>query len=59
MKKHYQILIIGGGNAGISLAAQLLLKNAKLDIGIVEPSDRQGLKIQHEGKIVDDLSTTT
>jgi len=34
-----QILIIGGGNAGISTAAQLLRKNNKLDIAIVEPSE--------------------
>lgn len=38
MKQHYQILIIGGGNAGISTAAQLLRKNNTLDIGIIEPS---------------------
>ena len=38
--KHYQILIIGGGNAGISLAAHLKLKNKKLEIAIVEPSDK-------------------
>lgn len=36
----YQILIIGGGNAGISVASQLLLKNKQLDIAIVEPSDK-------------------
>jgi sulfide:quinone oxidoreductase len=40
MKSHHQILIIGGGNAGISVTAQLLLKNAKLDVAIVEPSDK-------------------
>lgn len=40
MKTHYQILVIGGGNAGLSLSAHLLLKNKKLDIGIVEPSDK-------------------
>jgi sulfide:quinone oxidoreductase len=40
MKSHYQILVIGGGNAGISVVAQLLRKNAKLQIGIVEPSDK-------------------
>lgn len=39
MKEHYQILIVGGGNAGISVASQLLIKNKKLDIGIIEPSD--------------------
>ncbi|MCS7036461.1 MAG: FAD/NAD(P)-binding oxidoreductase [Saprospiraceae bacterium] len=39
-KQHYQILIIGGGNAGISLAAQLLRKDKKLDIAIMEPAER-------------------
>lgn len=40
MKTHFQILIVGGGNAGISVAAQLLLKNSHLQIGIIEPSDK-------------------
>ncbi len=40
MKTHYKILIVGGGNAGISVAAQLLRKNAKLDVAIVEPSEK-------------------
>ncbi|MCX6317920.1 MAG: FAD/NAD(P)-binding oxidoreductase [Bacteroidetes bacterium] len=34
-----QIVIVGGGNAGISTASQLLRKNKDLDIAIVEPSD--------------------
>lgn len=38
--KHHQILIIGGGNAGISLAAYLKRHNRNLDIAIVEPSDK-------------------
>jgi sulfide:quinone oxidoreductase len=37
---HFQILIAGGGNAGIGTAAQLLRKNSKLKIGIIEPSDK-------------------
>lgn len=37
---HHQILIIGGGNAGISTAAQLLRKNRNLDIAIVDPADK-------------------
>lgn len=39
MNKH-QIVIIGGGNAGISVAAQLLRKRSNLDIAIVEPSEK-------------------
>lgn len=40
MKSHYQTLIIGGGNAGLSAAAQLLHKNPTLQIGIIEPSEK-------------------
>ncbi|MGI9546368.1 MAG: FAD-dependent oxidoreductase [Flavobacteriaceae bacterium] len=39
MKSHYQILIIGGGTAGIMTAAQLQRKDKNLDIGLIEPSD--------------------
>lgn len=34
----HQILIIGGGTAGISIAAQLVRKQSNLDIAIIEPS---------------------
>jgi sulfide:quinone oxidoreductase len=37
---HFNILIIGGGNAGISVAAGLMLKDHQLEIGIIEPSDK-------------------
>lgn len=37
---HHQIVIIGGGNAGISTAAQLLRKDHKLDIAIVDPAEK-------------------
>lgn len=39
MKSHYQILIIGGGTAGIMTAAQLKRKDSTLDIAIVEPAE--------------------
>ena len=38
-QKH-SVLIIGGGNGGISVAAQLLRKMPDLDIGIIEPSEK-------------------
>ena len=28
--KHHQIIIVGGGNAGLSIASQLLIKNKKI-----------------------------
>ncbi|MCK0180454.1 NAD(P)/FAD-dependent oxidoreductase [Flavobacteriaceae bacterium S0862] len=40
MKTHYQVLIIGGGTAGIMVASQLKRKNANLEIGLIEPSDK-------------------
>jgi sulfide:quinone oxidoreductase len=36
MKTHHQIIIVGGGNAGISIASQLLRKDATLDIAIID-----------------------
>lgn len=36
----HQIVIVGGGNAGISVAAKLLLADSHLDIAIIEPSDK-------------------
>lgn len=36
----HQILIIGGGNAGISVASKLLMKDKSLDIAIVDPADK-------------------
>lgn len=38
-KKH-QIVIIGGGTAGITVAAQMMRKNKKLDVAIIDPSDK-------------------
>ncbi len=40
MANHYQILIVGGGNAGLSVASQLLIKNKSLQIGIIDPSEK-------------------
>lgn len=38
--KHHQIVIVGGGAAGITVAAQLLARNSQLDLAIIEPSDK-------------------
>ena len=40
MKTKHEIVIVGGGNAGISVAAQLLKKDRNLDIAIIEPSEK-------------------
>ena len=39
MSSHHQILIIGGGTAGIMVAAQMRNSNKNLKIGLVEPAD--------------------
>ena len=39
MSTHHQVLIIGGGTAGIMTAAQLLKQNKSLHIGLIEPAD--------------------
>ena len=38
MGNKHQVLIVGGGSAGITTAAHLLRKNRKLDVGIVDPA---------------------
>lgn len=40
MNHSHQIVIIGGGTAGIMVAAQLLNSKKKLDIAVIEPSDK-------------------
>jgi len=37
--KHIPVLILGGGSAGISVAARLRRANPNLGLGIVEPSE--------------------
>jgi sulfide:quinone oxidoreductase len=37
---HHQIVIIGGGAAGITVASQLLAANQNLDLALIEPSDK-------------------
>jgi len=39
-KTHYSILIIGGGTAGIDVAARLRAKAPKLDIAVIDPSEK-------------------
>ena len=38
VSQHHQLLVVGGGNAGLSLAAQLLRADGHLDVAILEPS---------------------
>ena len=40
MKSYHQIIIVGGGNAGISIASQLLRKDASLDIAIIDGAQK-------------------
>src|SRR5690554_2680849 len=38
--KHSTVLIVGGGAAGISVANNLRRKDARIEISIIEPSDK-------------------
>lgn len=40
MIKHFQVVIIGAGTAGITVAAQLLLKNKKLSVALIDPAEK-------------------
>src|SRR5665213_587699 len=37
---HFQIIIVGGGNAGISVAARLLREKPGLNVAIIEPFEK-------------------
>jgi sulfide:quinone oxidoreductase len=37
---YHQIVIVGGGNAGISVAARLIRNKHELDIAVIEPSEK-------------------
>ncbi len=39
MKSHHQVLIIGGGTAGIMVAAQTLKRKSGSDVAIIEPAE--------------------
>ncbi|ADF52137.1 putative oxidoreductase [Zunongwangia profunda SM-A87] len=39
MATHHQVLIIGGGTAGIMVAAQLLKQKKSNSVAIIEPAD--------------------
>ena len=40
MTYKHQIVIVGGGNAGLSVASKLLLKDKHLDIAVVDPASK-------------------
>lgn len=40
LAEKHQIVIVGGGTAGITVAARLRRADAKLDLAIIEPSDK-------------------
>jgi len=39
MKDHYEVLIVGGGTAGLTAASQLALAEDPPDMGLIEPSE--------------------
>lgn len=36
---HYEVVIVGGGAAGVAVASSLLSRNGKLDVVIIDPAD--------------------
>ena len=39
-QSEHQVVVVGGGTAGLSVAARLLRRAPRTDVAIVEPSDR-------------------
>ena len=39
MPTHHQVLIIGGGTAGIMVASQLIRQKKRTSVAIIEPAD--------------------
>lgn len=40
MNRHFEVLVIGGGTAGIMVASMLKKKKEQIQIGIIEPADK-------------------
>ena len=40
MSKSYQVLVVGGGAAGLATAASLKKRDRSLEVAVVEPSDK-------------------
>ncbi|GIV58023.1 MAG: pyridine nucleotide-disulfide oxidoreductase [Rhodothermaceae bacterium] len=40
MKDHYHVLIVGGGTAGLTVAAQLRNQPDPVEVGLIEPSEK-------------------
>jgi sulfide:quinone oxidoreductase len=40
MSEHHTLLIVGGGAAGVSVANNMRRQNAKIDIALIEPSEK-------------------
>ena len=40
MSKFFQIVIVGGGAAGLATAVSLKKRNSSLQIAVIEPSDQ-------------------
>ncbi len=39
-EQHFQVLIVGGGAAGVSVANNMRRQNSKIKIGLIEPSEK-------------------